>query len=68
MTADAVAELLRAWGYPAYFLLFLAAAFGSPVTEDLLLLIGGYLIGAGIFVWPVTLPLALLGVVVTDAI
>lgn len=68
MSADAVAEILRAWGYPAFFLLFLAAAFGSPVTEDLLLLIGGYLIGAGIFTWPVTFPLALGGVVVTDAI
>jgi membrane protein DedA with SNARE-associated domain len=64
-TASAVA-FLGTWGYPAYFLLFLASAVGSPITEDLLLLIGGYLVGIGVFRWPITLGIALPGVLATD--
>ncbi len=68
MTADAVAQFLGTWGYPAYLVLFVAAAFGSPVTEDLLLLTGGYLVAAGIFSWPVALPFAFVCVLVADLI
>lgn len=46
----------------------MATAFGSPVTEDLLLLCGGYLIAAGHFSWPVALPLSYLGVLATDCV
>lgn len=68
MTADPVAQFLGTWGYPAYVALFLATAFGSPVTEDLLLLTGGYLVAAGIFSWPVALPVSFVCVLASDAI
>ena len=68
MTPDPVAQFLGTWGYPAYVLLFLATGFGSPVTEDLLLLTGGYLVAAGIFSWPVALPLSYGCVLATDVI
>lgn len=68
MTPDPVAQFLGTWGYPAYVLLFLATAFGSPVTEDLLLLTAGYLVAASIFSWPVALPLSFCCVLSTDVI
>ena len=68
MTPDPVAQFLGTWGYPAYVLLFLATGFGSPVTEDLLLLTGGYLVAAGIFRRPVALPLSYGCVLATDVI
>jgi membrane protein DedA with SNARE-associated domain len=67
MDRDAAA-LLTTWGYPAYLVLFLASAIGSPITEDLLLLVGGYLIGAGVFTWPITAGIAGAGVVAADSI
>jgi len=66
MEPEAAAALLGRWGYPAYFVLFLATAFGSPVTEDLLLLIGGWLVGGGVFSWRVALPLSYVGILSTD--
>lgn len=57
---------LEDWGYIAFTGLLLATGVGSPLPEDLLLLIGGYLISAGVFSWPATLPLALVGVVGSD--
>jgi membrane protein DedA with SNARE-associated domain len=66
MTPEGVSEFLRAWGYPAYVVLLLATAFGSPLTEDLLLLIGGYLVSAGVFTWPATGAIAYLGVLSSD--
>jgi membrane protein DedA with SNARE-associated domain len=60
--------LLGIWGYPAYFLLFLAGAVGSPLNEDLLLLLGGYLIGVRIFTWPLALPVAWCGIVASDSL
>jgi membrane protein DedA with SNARE-associated domain len=66
MTYEQAASFLSVWGYPAYLVLFLLAAFGSPLTEDVLLLIGGYLIGAGVFRWPLALPVSVVGVVSTD--
>lgn len=68
MSPEAVAALLHTWGYPLFLALFLATAVGSPLTEDLLLLVGGYLIGIGVFTWPVALPLAFVGLVATDSI
>jgi membrane protein DedA with SNARE-associated domain len=67
MTPEAVTAFLGSWGYPAFLLLILLTAIGSPITEDLLLLAGGYLIGAHVFSWPVALPVAFAGVVTTDA-
>jgi membrane protein DedA with SNARE-associated domain len=68
MSPETAAELLGTWGYPAYVLLFLATAFGLPVTEDLLLLVGGYLVGAGIFAWPPALALAYGSLLTSDLI
>jgi membrane protein DedA with SNARE-associated domain len=68
MATEPVAQFLVTWGYPAYVAAFIATAFGSPVTEDLLLLTGGYLVGTGIFSWPVAAPLSVACVVVTDCI
>jgi membrane protein DedA with SNARE-associated domain len=66
MDPDPIAQFLGTWGYPAYVLLFAATGVGSPVTEDLLLLTGGYLIAAGVFSWPVGLPLSYACVLGTD--
>lgn len=66
MPSDPVAQFLGTWGYPAYVVLFAATAFGSPVTEDLLLLTAGYLVAAGVFSWPVALPLSFGCVLATD--
>lgn len=66
MEPEAAAALLGQWGYPAYFALFLATAFGSPITEDLLLLVGGWLVGGGVFSWRVALPLSFVGILSTD--
>jgi membrane protein DedA with SNARE-associated domain len=68
MPPDPVAHFLVTWGYPAYAAAFIATAFGSPVTEDLLLLTGGYLVGTGIFSWPLAAPLSVVCVVATDCI
>lgn len=68
MSPDALAALLGSWGYPLYVLLFLATAIGSPLTEDLLLVIGGYLVGIDVFSWPLVGPLAFTALVATDAI
>jgi membrane protein DedA with SNARE-associated domain len=66
MTPEAASSLLGTWGYPAYLALFLATAFGSPITEDLLLLIGGYLIGTSVFSAPVTFATAYVGLLSAD--
>ena len=66
MTPDSTAAFLSTWGYPAFFALFVASAVGSPITEDVLLLVGGYLIGAGVFRWPLTFGLAYAGVLCAD--
>lgn len=66
MTPEAVAAFLTEWGYQAYLLLFLVTPLGSPITEDILLLVGGYLVGEGVFRWPVVLLLAMGGMVVSD--
>lgn len=66
MTPEAASSLLGTWGYPAYLALFLATAFGSPVTEDLLLLIGGYLIGTSVFSAPLTFATAYVGLLSAD--
>jgi membrane protein DedA with SNARE-associated domain len=66
MIPGGTAAFLSIWGYPAYFALFVASALGSPITEDVLLVVGGYLIGAGVFRWPLTLSLAYAGVVGAD--
>jgi membrane protein DedA with SNARE-associated domain len=66
MTAEAASSLLGTWGYPAYLALFLLTAFGSPITEDLLLLVGGYLIGTRVFSAPVTFATAYIGLLSAD--
>ena len=66
MNPEAASALLGTWGYPLYVVLFLLTALGSPLTEDLLLLVGGYLIGAHVFSWPVTLGCAFSGVMGSD--
>ena len=66
MTPEAASALLGTWGYPAYFALFLLTAFGSPLTEDLLLLVGGYLVGTRVFSWPVTFATAYVGLLAAD--
>jgi membrane protein DedA with SNARE-associated domain len=68
MQPDSVAQFLGTWGYPAFAAAFIATAFGSPVTEDLLLLTGGYLIATGVFSWPIAAPIGIIGVVITDCI
>jgi len=67
MTPAAVAEFLTEWGYQAYMALFLLTAVGSPVTEDILLLVGGYLVGEGVFDPRIVLPLAIVGMMASDA-
>jgi membrane protein DedA with SNARE-associated domain len=66
MTPETASALLGTWGYPAYLALFLLTAFGSPITEDLLLLVGGYLVGTRVFSWPLTFATAYVGLLVAD--
>jgi membrane protein DedA with SNARE-associated domain len=66
MTPALVADFLRRWGYQAYFGLFLLTPVGSPITEDILLLAGGFLVGEGVFDLRVVVPLVLVGMVVSD--
>jgi membrane protein DedA with SNARE-associated domain len=63
---EAASALLGTWGYPLYLLLFLLTAFGSPLTEDVLLLVGGYLIGAHVFSWAPTATIAYVGILGAD--
>jgi membrane protein DedA with SNARE-associated domain len=66
MTPEGTSALLGTWGYPAYLALFLLTALGSPITEDLLLLVGGYLIGAQVFTATPTFVTAYLGLLGAD--
>jgi membrane protein DedA with SNARE-associated domain len=66
MNPEAASALLGTWGYPAYLALFLLTAFGSPITEDLLLLLGGYLIGTRVFALPTTFVTAYIGLLGAD--
>lgn len=66
MTPAAVAAFLEEWGYQAYIALFLLTPLGSPVTEDILLLVGGYLVAEGVFRTDVALPLAMGGMIASD--
>ena len=68
MSPDAIAVLLQTWGYPLWVALFLASGVGSPITEDVLLLAGGWLLALDVFTWRVALPLGLVAVVTTDCI
>ncbi len=68
MAPGTVAEFLTEWGYQAYLFLFLLTPLGSPITEDLLLLVGGYLVAEGVFSWSVALPLASVAMVITDVV
>jgi len=68
MDPQLAADFLGTWGYPAFVVLLLATAVGSPLTEDLLLLAGGYLGGARVFSWPVAAPLALGGLLAADTL
>jgi membrane protein DedA with SNARE-associated domain len=66
--AHAVVEFLQNWGYSAFAILLTATGFGFPVPEDLLLLAGGYLVGAGVFGWPVAVPAGMIGVLGSDLV
>ena len=59
-------EFLTDWGAPAFLALLLLTACGSPIPEDLLLLVGGYFVSAGIMEWPLILTVSLLGVIGSD--
>lgn len=58
--------LLAAWGYPALFALFLLTGVGSPVPEDLLLLLAGYLVFLDVFTLPLTFFISWSGVIGSD--
>jgi membrane protein DedA with SNARE-associated domain len=68
MDPNTAAEFLGVWGYPSFLVLLLATGFGSPLPEDVLLLLGGYLVSADVFAWRLALPFALAGVVGSDVI
>ena len=59
---------MSTWGYPALLVLLLLTGVGSPIPEDLLLLIGGYLVFVGVLACPLTLTISLIGVVGSDII
>src|SRR5688500_9464711 len=52
MDPHSLLTLLETWGYAALLVLLIATGIGSPIPEDLLLLTAGYLIFAGVFLWP----------------
>lgn len=68
MTPGAVAAFLTEWGYQAYLLLYLLTPIGSPITEDILLLVGGYLVGEGVFAWRYVVPIAMGGMITSDLV
>lgn len=68
MSPDAIAQLLQTWGYPLWVGLFLASGVGSPITEDVLLLAGGWLLAMGVFTWPVALPVGFCAVTAADCL
>jgi membrane protein DedA with SNARE-associated domain len=61
-----LAEFVATWGYLALLALLLLTGLGSPIPEDLLLLVGGYLVFIGALTWPLTLAIGLAGVVGSD--
>jgi membrane-associated protein len=63
-----LAEFIALWGYPALFALLLLTGIGSPIPEDLVLLMGGYLVFVGATTWPLTLTVSLVGVVGSDTV
>ena len=63
-----LAEFVATWGYLALLVLLLLTGIGSPVPEDLLLLVGGYLVFTGVIGWPLTLTVSLVGVVGSDMV
>lgn len=69
MDLGAVAEVLgTGWGYPVLLVLLLLTGIGSPVPEDLLLLVAGYLVAAEVLQYHVTLAVCLAGVVGSDLV
>jgi membrane protein DedA with SNARE-associated domain len=64
----ALAEFVGTWGYLALLVLLLLTGIGSPIPEDLLLLVGGYLVFTGVIGWPLTLTVSLVGVVGSDMV
>lgn len=63
-----IADFLSTWGYLALLALLLLTGIGSPLPEDLLLLIAGYLVYAGTMTWPLALAVAMTGVVGSDMV
>jgi membrane protein DedA with SNARE-associated domain len=63
-----LAEFVATWGYLALLALLLLTGIGSPIPEDLLLLVGGYLVFIGVLTWPLTLAIGLTGVVGSDVL
>ena len=63
-----LSEFLNTWGYAALFALLVLTGIGSPVPEDLLLLIAGYLVYTGVFSWPVAFLVCVPGVVGSDLV
>lgn len=63
-----LAEFVATWGYLALLALLLLTGIGSPIPEDLLLLVGGYLVFIGALTWPLTLAIGLAGVVGSDVL
>jgi membrane protein DedA with SNARE-associated domain len=61
-----LAEIVGTWGCLALLVLLLLTGIGSPIPEDLLLLVGGYLVFTGVIGWPLTLTVSLVGVVGSD--
>ncbi|HSK10326.1 MAG TPA: DedA family protein [Vicinamibacterales bacterium] len=68
MDPAAVATFIGDWGYLALLVALLATGVLSPIPEDLLLLAAGYLISAGVFTRPLTIVLAMVGVIGSDVI
>jgi membrane protein DedA with SNARE-associated domain len=63
-----IADFLATWGYLALLALLLLTGIGSPLPEDLLLLIAGYLVYAGTMSWLPALAVAMTGVVGSDMV
>ena len=61
-----IPDVLLAWRYTAFLALLVTPGVGGPLPKDVLLLVGGYLISAGVFSWYVALPTAVAGVIVSD--
>jgi membrane-associated protein len=68
MDIEGLHQLLGSWGYLGFLVLLVLTGVGSPIPEDLLLLVSGYLVSVSAFDARVVIPLGIAGVLGSDVL